>query len=205
MGPCGTDQPPVEGGKWCPQQLCQGNVAGIVRGEVVTELPDPACKRFVGKEVNSEGEEISMCEGGHLGRELPCQDSAPEDVRHLDEHQVRSGEPTPAEQLFSPASIRPSVDEGGRDGGCVDDERHRRSASRWTRIRSRESRLPVLAFRSRTRATRSSGSGRSASSIRRPRRYSCSERPERAARAASSSRTSPGTSRTVMDFDMQLI
>src|SRR5713101_276083 len=58
--------------------------------------------------------------------------------------------------------------------------------------------LRVDDLRSRMRATSSPASGLVASSMSRIRKYSCRERPERAARAASSSLVSSGTSRTVI-------
>lgn len=78
-----------------------------------------------------------------------------------------------------------------------DEQAHRRSASRAQRMSSIDTLLPVVLARSCARASTSSTEGLPASSTSSDARYSCSERPERAARAASSSRTSSGTLRIV--------
>ncbi len=83
--------------------------------------------------------------------------------------------------------------------GGVDHEGHRRPASRWWRIFPADKRLAVCCLRSRTRQTNASGSGRLARLISSMRRYSCNDRPDLAARAASSSRALSGTSRMVID------
>ena len=59
--------------------------------------------------------------------------------------------------------------------------------------------VAVRALRPRMAANNAAVSGRRASSISSRRRYSCNDRPLRAARAASSSRASEGTSRIVID------
>jgi hypothetical protein len=61
-------------------------------------------------------------------------------------------------------------------------------------MRSADRRLAVRSLRSRTRSMSADGSGRRASSMSSPRRYSCSDRPLARAREASSSRVS-GASR----------
>ena len=122
-----------------------------------------------------------------------------QDVGDLHRQKVRSHQGRVIQHVLSPSAHVPTIDERADDHRGIENDRHRRSASRCSRMRSVERRLPVHRLRSRTRASTTSGSGRSASPTSSARRYSCSERPERRARAASSSRTSSGTSRIVME------
>ena len=62
----------------------------------------------------------------------------------------------------------------------VDNDRHDRSASRWSRMVAAGSRLCVLAVRVRARVSKSSTEGRRASSMSSARRCSWSDRPARA-------------------------
>ena len=90
---------------------------------------------------------------------------------------------------------------------CVADDSaaQRRSASRAARMDSASTHAPVAAIRARARAMTSSTGGRAAVSISIPRTYSWRDLPARAARAASSSRTSSGTFRTVIATLMQAL
>src|SRR5581483_6186230 len=103
-------------------------------------------------------------------------------------------------------SFRPPTARWGRSRGEAQlrsrrprlTDAHRRSASRASRIADASRRVPVASTRARARAMTSSSVGVSAVFTSTPRKYSCSDLPDRAARAASSSRTWSGTSRTVM-------
>src|SRR5205823_5465049 len=115
---------------------------------------------------------------------------------------VGCAEVVAAQQLVGARPVRAAVHQGGDHDRGIRDNGHRRSAPRWERIHSFESLLAVLALRSRILRKSASGSGRRASSMSWARRYSWSDRPVRAARAANSSRVFGGTSRMVMDLAM---
>src|SRR5438067_8077069 len=70
---------------------------------------------------------------------------------------------------------------------------------------ARDRRDTVCCLRYRSLASTDPMSGRLANSISCARRYSCNDRPDRAARAASSSRALSGTSRMVIEVAMQLL
>ena len=110
----------------------------------------------------------------------PLQSAASQDVRYLDRHQVGGGDVDSAKELLGPESIGPGIDESGDDGGRVDHDRHRRSASRSARIDPAVSREPVNCLRSRMRWRRTAASGRRANSMSCARRNSCNDRPEAA-------------------------
>lgn len=84
--------------------------------------------------------------------------------------------------------------------GCLDDrdpgDRCKRQLANPARRSKRRESLKLM--RARARAMTSSTDGRAAASSSIPRRYSCSDLPALAARAASSSRTSSGTPRIVI-------
>ena len=100
----------------------------------------------------------------------------------------------------NPLADRSGVGQQRDNRGRVSDQssRQRRSASLASRIADASTRTPVASTRARARAITSLTDGLAAVSTSRPRRNSCSDLPDRAARAASSSRTPSGISRTVM-------
>lgn len=198
-------QPRVQSGQAHAQLLRQRHIPRVMGGEAPPELPHTGGEGRIGEESDVEPEQVGVGQRGRVGRDLPGHGSPAKDVRDLHRHQVRCGQVVAAEDLLRPRPVRASVYKGGDDEGGIDDQRHGRSASRWSRICSADSRLAVRAFRSWIRKSSASGSGRLASSMSCPRRYSCGERPVRAPLAASSSRVSTGTSRMVMDLLMNAL
>lgn len=188
----------VQRGERGVEELRDGDVPGVVGGEVVAELPDAVADDRVGNQFDAEVGQVGVGQRCDVVGDLPGTGGAAQDVGNLDVQQVRSGE-VRGEQGFRPPTSCAVVDERSDDHGRVDDDRHRRPASRCRRILAVDKVVDVCRLRSTIRCASAPGSGRRARSISSIRRYSWSERPERAARDASSSRTWSGTSRTVIE------
>ena len=194
MGMC---EPVVKRGQRGVQRLGEGDVPGVVCGEVVTQIPHPFRERFVGEQVEPQLEEITLRERRDVVADIAGKGRTAEDVHHLYWHQVRRGEWLGGEERTGPRSIVAGVDECSDDDRRVGDDRHLRSESRRSKISRLVMAEPVRRFLSAIRASTTSLSGRNASWINSRRRYSCNDRPVAAARAASSSRVASGTSRIV--------
>ena len=177
----------------------QRDIPPVVGGQIVAKLPHARRDRLVRIQVHTKGEQIVMGKRRDIGRDATGENRPAEDVRGFDRQQMRSDEVLPAQFSLSPVAVRADVDQCGDGSTRVDDDRHDRSASRCSRIAAAGSRLCVLVVRVRARVSKSSTEGRRASWMSSVRRCSWSDRPARAALAASSSRTSSGTFRTVID------
>lgn len=113
-----------------------------------------------------------MGERGGVAADVACEGGAPQDIRSFDGHVVRRGEDLTGQDLGGPLTVRTAVRQDRDDHRRIDDERHRRSWSRWSRIWAADSRLPVRRVRSRACVRRIIGSGRRASSVNSDRRNS---------------------------------
>jgi len=107
-------------------------------------------------------------QGASIRGDVAPRSGSSEDTRRLHQHEVWRDEMLLREDLLRPGAVRPGVDEKRHRGGGVDDNRHRRSASRWPRILAAGRCVPVRAFRSRILARTTSVSGRLASSMSLP-------------------------------------
>ncbi len=181
-------------------ELGEGDVAGVVDGQALAELPCPRGEQLVGPVLDCEVEQVSMGLGCLVGAAEACEAVAADAVRGLEGDQARGEEVGSAQRFADPLPVGAAVEQQGDQGRGVADDAGvpRRSASRAARIVSASARTPVALTRARARAMTSSTGGRATVSTSMPRRYSCRDFPARAARAASSSRTSSGTPRTVM-------
>lgn len=124
---------------------------------------------------------------------------ATDDVRRLEVDETWSGEVGSGDRFSDLLAVRAIIQEQRNERrGIADDAGAHRRSSRAARIVSASMLTPVASTRARARAMTSSTDGRAAASSSIPRRYSTNDLPARAARAASSSRTSSGTPRTVI-------
>src|SRR5690606_3975672 len=161
------------------------------------------CEQLVGPQLDRQVEQVGVGLGGEIRADPGGRLLAPQDVGRLEQHEVRREQVGPAQLIGGPLAGGPTVDEQRDDRrGIADDGAghggQRRSASRSATISSGSTRDPVAATRARARAMTSSTDGLVAAVMSNPRTYSCRDFPARAARAASSSRISSGTSRIVM-------
>lgn len=187
------------------EKLSQCDIPGVVGSEIVPEFPYPGGERAVGEEFHPHVEEIGMGHRRDIGGNLAGGGGPAQNVGRLDRHQMRGTERLVGEQGFRPGTGVAAIDERRHHERGINDKGHRRSSSRWDRMRSAGREDSVAAFLAWIRCTRASASGCRASSTSLARRYSCSDRPLRAARAASSSRVSSGTSRIVIDVVMHAL
>ena len=139
-----------------------------------------------------------MCSIGLRRRYLPCAFKATKDIRRLYAHQLRSVNCLTADNIFGPATGGSGIDQRSDYDRRIDDDAHRRSASRLPRICFEASLVWVVRLRLCTTSSQASAVGRAASRSSSIRRYSCMDLPCAAARAASSCRTLSGMSRMVI-------
>src|SRR5687768_9127896 len=114
-------------------------------------------------------------------------------------HELWSNNIALFEDRFSPLTAGVSSYERGRNYRCIHDERHLRPASRARRMSAVDTVEWRSFLSSRKPSSQADMSGRDASLISSARRYSCSDLPDAAARAASSSCVSAGSLRIVTD------
>lgn len=168
-------------------------------GHRIPQCPRSGRERLVVGQLDAQVEQVGVRKAGHVVTDVAAQRRPAQDVGCLERHQMRRGQRRVTERCLGPAPDLAVVHEGRDHDRRVDDQGHARSASRSARMLDVSNRDPVASLRARTRSARSSPLGRRASAMSSRRRCSWSERPARAALAASSSCTSSGTSRTVMD------
>ena len=120
------------------------------------------------------------------------------DISHFDRKVLRREQGVPCENFLCPSSIGARVYQRCHHNGRIDDDVQRRSASRFFRISSAETRLWAALLRLRTCCNQASIDGRATIRRSSPCRNSCMDLPCSAARAANSSRTLSGTSRIVI-------
>ena len=144
---------------------------------------------------------------GLVGTDEAGEFVVPNDVRGLVSEEGWGAEVGVADKGGNPLAVWAAVEQECDEGRRVADDvcPHRRSASRAARIDSALTLTPVASTRALARAMTSATGGRATESMSMRRRYSWRDLPSRAARAASSSRTSSGTSLTVIATGMQRV
>lgn len=175
------------------QHFCQGDVPCVVAGEVAAQRPYSFSKRREGKQLYIQPHQVSMRAGGLNTRYLPAPLEPAQDVAGFDKIQLRTGQLIFGKCSFRPPAFLPLVDKRGHQHGCVDDRGHDRSASRARRIRFASTRVSATVLRPRTPCSHASRDGREAIRSSSARKNFCMDWRWRAARTASSSRTSSGT------------
>jgi len=162
-------------------------------GEAAAQRPYPLGKGREGRRLYTQPHQISMRAGGLNTRYLPAPLEPAQHVAGFDKIQLRTGQLIFGKCSFRPPAFLPLVDKRGHQHGCVDDRGHDRSASRARRIRFASTRVSATVLRSRRPCSHASRDGRAAIRSSSARKNFCMDWRWRAARAASSSRTSSGT------------
>jgi len=193
-----ADESLVQSGERGIQKFSRGHVPGVIGREIVTKLPDASGDHVVRDEFDTKVDQVGVSERSDVVADLAGVRRASQYVGHLDWEKMRRSQ-IRCEQRLCPPSVGAGINEGGDDRRGVDHNHHRRPASRCLMILEADRFVDVRCLRSTMRRARASGSGRLARSINSLRRYSCRDRPDRAAREASSSRALSGTSRTVIE------
>ena len=192
-GAAGAADRSVQRHKGTIERFGQCYVPGVVTGQVVPQRPYALGKRHERKQLKVKPKQISVSAVGLESRDFAGSFQPPQNVARLGQRQLRTGRRILGERGFRPSPLSPRVDQNRDKHGCIDDDRHVRSASRARRMLDGRTRVPAAALRLRTPCSHASMEGREAIRSNSQRRNSCMDWRCNAARAASSSRTSSGT------------
>lgn len=110
------------GEEWTIDGLGDCDVAGVIGGEVVPELPDATKQRVAGKHPDREGEEIVHRMVGLLGRQLSDVCVPPEDRRDLDAQEIGPDDVLTLQPLPESPSIIPAVGDDRSEDRRINDE-----------------------------------------------------------------------------------
>jgi|SRR5262245_51578208 len=172
-----STQSPVECRQWKLERLGNRDVPGIVAGDRAAEVPYPGRERLEWHQKDVEVEKIplgSRCleTTEELGALEP-----PQDVRRLDQDEMRGDEVPLAENLLGPGALCTGVGRRSDEHRRIDDRAHRRSVSLCFSICFADTRTSAEFFRSRTRSSHAWIEGRAARRPSSPLRYSCMDMP----------------------------
>ena len=192
-GAAGAADLSVQRHKGTIERFGQCNVPSVVTGQVVPQRPYALGKRHERKQLKVKPKQVSVSAVGLESRDFAGSFQPPQNVARLGQRQLRTGRRILGERGFRPSPLSPRVDQNRDKHGCIDDDRHVRSASRARRMLDGRTRVPAASLRLRTPCSHASMEGREAIRSNSQRRNSCMDWRCNAARAASSSRTSSGT------------
>jgi len=188
------------------------NVRGVVTAQLVAQCPHPAGERRVGAQLDVHIDHCPVGRCRSIDKQQACAQLPPQRVGDLERQELRRRQDMPGEPARYPPTGGTLVDQQGHHRGCVHDEgstsdrggqsAQRRSASTASRMSATG--ISVVAVCGRTRLISSSTVILLAASVSSASRYSCSDRPEPAARAARMFRTCSGTLRMVIAPVMRL-
>ena len=200
----------IQGDQRRVNQFGHRNVRGVVAAQLVAQCPYPARQRRVGPQLDVRIDHCPVGRCRSIDKQQACAQLPPQRVGDLERQELRRRQDMPGEPARYPPTGGTLVDQQGHHRGCVHDEgstsdrggqsAQRRSASTASRMSATG--ISVVAVCGRTRLI--SSSILLAASVSSASRYSCSDRPEPAARAARMFRTCSGTLRMVIAPVMRL-
>lgn len=194
----GAGELPVQRRERTAEVLGGRHVPSVATGQVAPQRPSTLRKRREGERSHVQPQRSSVRARGLEPRNLAGPFQPARHVGDLDQNRFWTGCIIARNHRFRPTPVAPRIDECRHQNGRVDNDRHRRSASRACRMVAGETRVSAASFRSRARCNRSSTEGWEAMRSSSPRRNPCMDWPCRAARRASLSLTSSGTPRMVI-------
>lgn len=195
--PCsrGPGEASVAGHKFASEDLCEGDVRGVVGRDVVAKLVGASHESKGGVPIDGHGFEIVNRQREASSRDRLRQPSLSQDGNGLDVDQIRCGDLASRSKFGAcPSSVGAIVSDDVRKHRCIENDQRRSRCSATSAAAWRKPTEPPRrrSIRSRT----SSRVGLSASRFSSPARYCCSDCPRCSARLWSAAWTSSGRSRT---------
>jgi hypothetical protein len=136
--PRGACEPPVASEQGALKRLCKGDVCGVVKRQVLTQLPATAEQVDVASPLQWDRREIVQRKLCAAGVDLSGEVLAPKDRADFEVDQLGSRETLPSQSSPSPITVRAVVGEGHNQHAGINDDHgppaQQRQQPSWSQI-----------------------------------------------------------------------